>query len=146
MGKSGLGFGADVKSPKSFEAEALSTIATHQDLVKFGLIPELVGRLPVITALNGMDRETLIKIMTEPKNSIIKQYTALFEMDGIKLEFEKEALEKIADLTVERKTGARGLRSIIEGVLQDFMFSAPSDENITEIVITKQIVEDSVKK
>ncbi|MBQ9977294.1 MAG: ATP-dependent Clp protease ATP-binding subunit ClpX [Clostridia bacterium] len=146
IGKSGLGFGAEVKSPKSFEAQALTNIATHQDLVKFGLIPELVGRLPVITALDSMDRDTLIKIMTEPKNSIIKQYTALFEMDGIKLEFDKKALEKIADLTVERKTGARGLRSIIEGVLQDFMFTAPSDKNITEIVITKQIVENSVKK
>ncbi|MBR6510030.1 MAG: ATP-dependent Clp protease ATP-binding subunit ClpX [Clostridia bacterium] len=146
MGKSGLGFGAEVKSPKSLEAQALTNIATHQDLVKFGLIPELVGRLPVITALDSMDRDTLIRIMTEPKNSIIKQYTALFEMDGIKLEFDKKALEKIADLTVERKTGARGLRSIIEAVLQDFMFTAPSDKNITEIVITKQIVENSVKK
>ena len=141
IGGSSLGFGADVKSPKSIEAQALSTNATHQDLVKFGLIPELVGRLPVITALNGMDRETLIKIMTEPKNSIIKQYEALFKMDGIELVFEKEALAKIADLTIERKTGARGLRSIIEGVLQDYMFSAPSDNTITKITITAKTVD-----
>ncbi len=140
MGGSSLGFGADVKSPKSIEAEALSVNATHQDLVKFGLIPELVGRLPVITALKGMDKETLIKIMTEPKNSIIKQYEALFALDGIELKFDTKAMEKIADMTVERKTGARGLRSIIEGVLQPFMFDAPSDNTIKKITITEETV------
>lgn len=140
VGGGALGFGADVKSPKSIEAQALSTIATHQDLVKFGLIPELVGRLPVITALRGMDRDTLIKIMTEPKNSIIKQYQALFKMDGIDLEFEEKALLSIADLTIERKTGARGLRSIIEGILQEYMFTAPSDSTIKKIVITEKAV------
>ncbi len=141
VGGKALGFGADVKSSKSIEAQALSEEATHQDLVKFGLIPELVGRLPVITALKGMDRETLIKIMTEPKNSIIKQYEALFKMDGIELVFEDKALEKIADMTVERKTGARGLRSIIEGVLQKFMFEAPSDSSIKKIIITEKTVD-----
>ena len=140
MGGSSLGFGADVKSPKSIEAQAMTIAATHQDLVKFGLIPELVGRLPVITALKGMDKETLIKIMTEPKNSIIKQYEALFKMDGIELIFTDGALSKIADMTVERKTGARGLRSIIEGVLQKFMFEAPSDSTIKKITITEQTV------
>ena len=141
MGGSSMGFGADVKSPKSIEAQALSSAVTHQDLVKFGLIPELVGRLPVITTLNGMDRSTLIKIMTEPKNSIIKQYQALFRMDGIELVFDKKALDRIADLTVERKTGARGLRSIIEGVLQEYMFTAPSDEGIKKITITQKTVD-----
>lgn len=140
MGGSSLGFGADVKSPKSIEAEALTINATHQDLVKFGLIPELVGRMPVITTLKGMDKETLIKIMTEPKNSIIKQYEALFKMDGIELVFDQQAMEKIADMTVERKTGARGLRSIIEGVLQRFMFEAPSDSTIKKITITEKTV------
>jgi len=140
MGGSSLGFGADVKSPKSIEAQAKTTEATHQDLVKFGLIPELVGRLPVITALKGMDKETLIRIMTEPKNSIIKQYEALFKMDDIELVFTDGALEKIADMTVERKTGARGLRSIIEGVLQRFMFDAPSDSSIKKITITEETV------
>lgn len=140
IGGSSLGFGADVKSPKSIEAEALCTAATHQDLVKFGMIPELVGRLPVITALNGMDKDTLIRIMTEPKNSIIKQYQALFKMDNIDLQFEKTALEKIADLTIERKTGARGLRSIIEGVLQPLMFESPSDKTIKKITVTADTV------
>lgn len=142
IGGSSLGFGADVKSPKSVEAEAVATRATHQDLVKFGMIPELVGRLPVITALNGMDKETLVRIMTEPKNSIVKQYKALFKMDNIDLEFEKEALERIAELTIERKTGARGLRSIIESVLQPLMFESPSDSSITKITVTKETVEN----
>ncbi len=140
MGGSSMGFGADVKSPKSIEAESLTLTANHQDLVKFGLIPELVGRLPVITALKGMDKETLIRIMTEPKNSIIKQYEALFSMDGIELVFDKKALERIAELTIERKTGARGLRSIIEGVLQDYMFESPSDTSIKKITITENAV------
>ncbi len=140
IGGSSLGFGADVKSPKSKEAEALNMAATHQDLVKFGIIPELVGRMPVITALKGMDKETLIRIMTEPKNSIIKQYEALFKMDGVDLMFDKKALDKIAELTIERKTGARGLRSIIEGVLQPLMFETPSDSTIKKIVITENTV------
>ena len=144
IGGSSLGFGADVKSPKSIEAQSLCETATHQDLVKFGMIPELVGRLPVITALKGMDKDTLIRIMTEPKNSIIKQYTALFKMDNIELEFKEEALAKIADLTIERKTGARGLRSIIEGVLQNLMFETPSDDEIKKIIITEDTVLNGV--
>ena len=140
MGGSSLGFGANVKSPKSIEAHALSEVATHQDLVKFGLIPELVGRLPVITALKPMDKETLIKIMTEPKNSIVKQYQALFAMDGVELEFSESALNKIADLTVERKTGARGLRSIIEATLQNIMFEVPSQSGVAKIIINDDTV------
>ena len=140
QGGSSLGFGADVKSPKSIEAIDISTLATHQDLVKFGLIPELVGRLPVITALKGMDKETLIRIMKEPKNAILKQYEALFGMDNIELEFSDDAIDKIAELTVERKTGARGLRSIIESTLQRFMFEAPSDKTIAKIIITAETV------
>ena len=142
IGGSSLGFGADVKSPKSMEAEAAAVLATHRDLVKFGMIPELVGRLPVITALNGMDKETLVRIMTEPKNSIVKQYKALFKMDNIDLEFDKKALERIAELTIERKTGARGLRSIIESVLQPLMFESPSDSSITKITVTKETIEN----
>ena len=140
IGGGSLGFGADVKSPKSIEAETLCAKATHQDLVKFGLIPELVGRLPVITALSPMDKQTLVRIMTEPKNSIIKQYAELFRLDGIELSFEPAALEKIADMTIERKTGARGLRSIIEGILKDIMFNAPSDKSINKITITADTV------
>ena len=146
IGGSSLGFGADVKSPKSRESEALSTMATHQDLVKFGIIPELVGRMPVITALEGMDKETLVRIMLEPKNSIIKQYETLFALDGVELKFDKKALEKIADLTIERKTGARGLRSIIEGVLQPLMFETPSDSSIKKITITAKTVETGEAK
>ncbi len=146
IGGSSLGFGADVKSPKSRESEALSTMATHQDLVKFGIIPELVGRMPVITALDGMDKETLVRIMVEPKNSIVKQYETLFALDGVELKFDKKALEKIAELTVERKTGARGLRSIIEGVLQPLMFETPSDSTIKKITITAKTVETGEAK
>ena len=146
MGGSSLGFGAQVRSPKSRESEALSTKATHQDLVKFGIIPELVGRMPVITTLSGMDKETLVRIMLEPKNSIIKQYEALFKMDGVELKFEKAALEKIAELTIERKTGARGLRSIIESVLQPLMFETPSDNTIKKITITAKTVENGNAK
>ncbi len=142
IGGSSLGFGADVKSPKSKEAEAVGMTATHQDLVKFGIIPELVGRMPVITALKGMDKETLVRIMVEPKNSIIRQYQALFKMDGVELEFTDKALSKIAELTIERKTGARGLRSIIEGVLQPLMFETPSDSEINKIIITDKTVEN----
>ncbi|MBR5922681.1 MAG: ATP-dependent Clp protease ATP-binding subunit ClpX [Clostridia bacterium] len=140
IGGGSLGFGADVKSPKSVEAQSLCEVATHQDLVKFGLIPELVGRLPVITALSPMDEETLVRIMTEPKNSIVKQYVELFRLDGVALTFDDAALKKIAKLTIERKTGARGLRSIIESVLKDLMFNVPSDKSVKEIKITEDMV------
>ena len=146
IGGSSLGFGADVKSPKSLEAQALTQTATHRDLVKFGLIPELVGRLPVITALKGMDKETLVRIMTEPKNAITKQYQALFAMDGVDLKFDKKALEKIAELTIERKTGARGLRSIIEGALQKLMFEVPSQEGVKRITVTEATIDGGEAK
>ncbi len=141
IGGSSLGFGAEVKSEKDKRREAEEITPTHQDLVKFGLIPELVGRLPVITALEKMDRESLIRIMTEPKNSVIKQYEALFAMDGVTLEFEADALSRIADITIERKTGARGLRSVIEGVLQKIMFEVPSDSTVEKVVITAETVD-----
>lgn len=141
VGGSSLGFGAEVKSDSDRKKEISAVTPTHQDLVKFGLIPELVGRLPVITALNGMDRDSLIRIMTEPKNSVIKQYKVLFAMDGVELEFEDEALARIADITIERKTGARGLRSVIEGVLQKIMFEIPSDPTVEKVVITPETVD-----
>lgn len=140
VGGSSLGFGAEVKSENDKKREVAEIMPTHQDLVKFGLIPELVGRLPVITALQGMDRESLIKIMTEPKNSVIRQYKALFKMDGVELEFEPNALAAIADITIERKTGARGLRSVIEGILQKIMFEIPSDSTVKKVVITEETV------
>ena len=141
IGGSNVGFGAQVKSKNDIISETENTVVTPQDLVKFGMIPELIGRLPVITSLKGLDKDTLISIMSEPKNSIIKQYQVLFGMDNIELEFEHEALESIAEKAIERKTGARGLRSIIENILKDIMFNAPSDTSITKIVITKQAVE-----
>ncbi|MBO5746099.1 MAG: ATP-dependent Clp protease ATP-binding subunit ClpX [Clostridia bacterium] len=141
LGDSGLGFGADVKSKQQVEDEITARKVIHHDLVKFGLIPELVGRLPVIASLDAMDEATLYRIMVEPKNSIIKQYTELFRMDNIELEFEEEALRSIAKTTVERKTGARGLRSIIEGILRDIMFESPSDKTISKIVITRECAE-----
>lgn len=138
MGESGLGFGAEVKSKQQMESEITSRKVIHHDLVKFGLIPELVGRLPVIASLDAMDEETLYRIMTEPKNSIVKQYVELFKMDGIELCFEDAALRHIASVTVERKTGARGLRSIVENILRDIMYTAPSDKTISRIIITEQ--------
>ena len=146
MGGSSLGFGADIKSPKSLEAQQLSKLATPQDLVKFGLIPELVGRLPVITTLDAMDKETLIRIMPAPKNSIVKQYQALFALDDIKLTFEQEALDKIAQQTIKNKTGARGLRSVIESTLQDLMFEMPSESDVAEIIITADTVDGGEPK
>ncbi len=140
IGGKSLGFGADVKSSKSDESEILKK-ATQHDLVKYGLIPELIGRIPVITVLENLDKNSLIRIMKEPKNSIIKQYVKLFEMDGVELEFKEDALEAIADITLERNTGARGLRSVFESVLTDLMFKAPSDHTIEKIIITA----DSVK-
>ncbi len=140
VGGSSVGFGADIKSKESRAKEIAQQEITHQDLVKFGMIPELVGRLPVITTLKALDKDTLIKVMGEPKNSIIKQYTALFAMDGVELIFDESALNCIAELAIERKTGARGLRSIIEATLNDIMFTTPSDDTIKSITVTADTV------
>ena len=111
-----------------------------QDLLKFGLIPEFIGRLPIIATLEDLDKEALIKILVEPKNSLVKQYQKLFEIDGVELVFEREALEAIVDKAIERKTGARGLRSIIEDIMRDIMFEIPSNPNIEKCIITKETV------
>lgn len=145
-GGTSLGFGKDVKSKAELESEDIYKDVIHRDLVRYGIIPELVGRIPVITALSGMDKETLIRIMTEPKNSVLRQYEALFSLDGIKLEFTEDALERIAELTIERKTGARGLRSIIEGVLRRPMYETPSDETVEKVIITKEAVDGAEPK
>lgn len=138
---SAMGFGADVRSQKEHTlTEAFHEVAP-EDLVKYGIIPELVGRLPIITVLNELDEDALVKIMTEPKNALIKQYTYLLGLDGIELEVEPNALKAIAKKAVERKTGARGLRTILEEMLAQTMFDAPSDETLTKVVIT----EDNVK-
>ncbi len=140
VGSGSLGFGAEIKASTDLEREALLPLATHKDLVRFGLIPELVGRLPVISPLESLDEDAMVKIMTEPKNSVLKQYEELFRMDGVKLTFTPEALKAVAKLTVERKTGARGLRSIFESSLIDTMYEVPGDKNIEEVLVT----EDSV--
>lgn len=142
IGSSALGFGADVKDKSELSTTDWMSKVTQQDLIKYGLIPELVGRLPVVTALSGLDIEALIKILTEPKNSLVKQYKRLFELDNIELDFEPAALQAIAQQALDRNTGARGLRSIMESILTDLMFESPSDYTIEKIVITENAVKD----
>lgn len=137
-----LGFGADVRGKKEKASVNIFKQAIPQDLVHFGLIPELVGRIPVMTSLNPLDRKALISILTEPKNSIIKQYVKLFEMDGIQLVLDESALDAIADKAIARETGARGLRAIMEELLTDVMFEVPSDGTIVKITITGACVTD----
>ena len=146
IGGSGMGFGSEIKEKSKMEPAELIKSVIHQDLVKFGLIPELVGRLPVVTALEQLDKDSLLRIMTDPKNSVVKQYQSLFAMDGAQLEFEKEALEKIADKTIERKTGARGLRSIFEGILTKIMYDLPSDSTVEKVIITAETVDGGEPK
>ena len=135
-----LGFGAQIVDKDEDKADKLLEEVNNQDLVKFGLIPELVGRLPIVTGLSSLSVDDMVEIMTKPKNAIVKQYIKLFELDGVHLEFQPAALKEIARLTIERKTGARGLRSIIEQLLMEVMFTIPSDSKVQGVVITKKCV------
>ena len=135
-----IGFNAEIASKHEYDMDVLLQEALPQDLVKFGLIPELVGRLPVTVSLDLLDKDALIRILTEPKNAILKQYQKLLELDGVKLEFDKDALLEIAETTLKRKTGARGLRAIMENIMMDTMFTVPSDKTIKECRITKEAV------
>lgn len=144
-GGGSLGFENEIKTEENSSEEAQLTHVTHQDLVRFGLIPELVGRLPVVTSLKGLGKDDLVKVMTEPKNSVVRQYKRLFEMDGVKLEFEPDALVAIAEKTSQRKTGARGLRSIMEGLLGSLMFEVPSDPYVEKVTVTRDFVEGKAK-
>lgn len=135
-----IGFNAEIATKHEYDMDVLLQEALPQDLVKFGLIPELVGRLPVTVSLDLLDRDALIRILTEPKSAIVKQYQKLLELDGVKLEFDKDALLEIADTTLKRKTGARGLRAIMENIMMDTMFTVPSYETIKECRITKEAV------
>lgn len=144
VGGSALGFNADVKGKSDLKKSDLLSRVVHQDLVKFGIIPELVGRLPVLTSLDELDKTALVRILTEPKNAITKQYKALFELDGVELDFDMGALEAIAEKTLEKDTGARGLRSIIESVLQPVMYDVPSDPTIERVAITSGCVANGV--
>ena len=142
MGNSGLGFGAKIRSKEEVQASKLMLQVVHHDLVKYGLIPELVGRLPVITALSSLDKKALVRIVTEPKNALVKQYKYMFSMDGVELEFTDDALEAIAEKTLETNTGARGLRSEFEKVLMKYMFDVPSDPTVSKITVTREAVEE----
>lgn len=142
IGGSALGFGADIKDNDAFKIENAITKVIHQDITKFGIIPELVGRLPIIATLKELDEQALVQILTEPKNAIVKQYQSLMSMDGVSLEFTPDALRAIAKKTLEKKTGARGLRSIMESILMPIMYAVPSDKSILSVQITEDCVEN----
>ncbi|GFI46175.1 ATP-dependent Clp protease ATP-binding subunit ClpX [Lachnospiraceae bacterium] len=141
LNRNSIGFEAEIAHKSSREISTLLKEVTPQDLVKFGLIPEFVGRVPINVSLDGLDEEALVRILAEPKSALIKQYQKLFGFDDVRLSFEPEAVEAIARQAFERKTGARGLRSIMEKVMMDIMYWIPSDETIEECVITKGAVE-----
>ena len=141
IGKKSIGFGAEIESNKDFDKYKVFEQLLPQDLLKFGLIPEFVGRLPIIATLRELDRNALIDIVTKPKNALVKQYQKLFKLDNVELEFEPGALDKIVDKAIERKTGARGLRSIIEEIMRDIMFEIPSNPKIEKCIITPETVE-----
>ena len=139
-GEKAIGFGTQIKSQKEINKYEIFQELLPQDLLKFGLIPEFIGRLPIVATLKDLDREALIEILVEPKNSLVKQYQKLFEIDGVELVFEQGALEAIVDKAIERKTGARGLRSIIEERMRDIMFDIPSNPNIEKCIIKKETI------
>ena len=141
-GKKGLGFGSELHTPKDL-AESITEVMP-EDLMKFGLIPEFIGRLPVITTVSPLDGEALVRILSEPRNALIKQYAKMFELDGVELEFAPEALDAIAEQALKRGTGARGLRAIMEEVLMPVMFDVPSDDDIARVVVSRETVLDNV--
>ena len=142
-GEKAIGFGTQIKSQKEINKYEIFQELLPQDLLKFGLIPEFIGRLPIVATLKDLDRNALIQILVEPKNSLVKQYQKLFEIDGVELVFEQQALEAIVDKAIERKTGARGLRSIIEERMRDIMFEIPSNPDIEKCIITKETILDN---
>jgi len=144
VGKRGLGFGAEVHSKAEIDTQDHFAEVLPEDLIKFGLIPEFIGRLPVVASVTNLDKESLVSILSTPKNALVKQYVRLFEMDGVELEFTDDALDAIADQAIHRGTGARGLRAIMEEVLQPVMFDIPSRDDVAKVVVTKETVEDNV--
>ncbi len=145
MDTKSMGFLADIRSKREENIGELLRNVLPQDLIRFGLIPEFIGRVPIVVSLNALDRDAMIRILTEPKNAVIRQYQKLFELDGVDLTFEEDAVARIADKTIERKIGARGLRSIIENAMLDVMFEIPSDKSITGCVMTKDAVDGTSK-
>jgi ATP-dependent Clp protease ATP-binding subunit ClpX len=144
VGKGGTGFGANLRSITDRTADDSFGDVMPEDMLKFGLIPEFIGRLPVITSVKSLDRDALVKILTEPRNALVRQYQRLFELDGVELEFDAEALESIADQAILRGTGARGLRAIMEEVLLSVMYEVPSNPNIARVLITREVVLEKV--
>ena len=144
LGENTIGFNTRISDKKEFNKEELFAFVEPKDLIKFGLIPEFIGRLPITTSVNQLDKEALIEILTKPKNAIIKQFKKMFELDEVELVFTDESLEAMADLALKRKTGARGLRSIIEKLLLDEMYESPSRKDITKIIIDKENVLDNI--
>ena len=142
---SSIGFGADIKDKDDRQIGELFEKVEPEDLLKYGLIPEFIGRLPVIATLNDLDETALISILTEPKNALVKQYQQLFSMEGVSLIFEDDAIAAVAKLALERKTGARGLRSIMESILLDIMYELPSYKNVEEVIISKEVIEGTSK-
>ena len=140
-GKQGMGFGSEVKGKEDEQTDRLLAKIEPHDLMKFGLIPELIGRLPAIVSLDTLDKDALVRILQEPKNALVKQYETLFAMDGVELKFQPEALERVAEVALERKTGARGLRGVLENVMTDIMFRIPSDETVCRVEITPGVVD-----
>ena len=141
IGKKSIGFQAEIMEQRKKDVGVLLKQVLPEDFVKFGLIPEFIGRVPVNVSLNPLDKDALVKILTEPKSALVKQYQKLFEMDGVELKFTDDALEAIAEKAIARNTGARGLRSIMEGIMMDTMYEIPSDDHITNCMITKEVVE-----
>ena len=147
LGENTIGFNTSISDKKEFNKEELFAFVEPKDLIKFGLIPEFIGRLPITTSVNQLDKEALIEILTKPKNAIIKQFKKMFELDEVELVFTDDSLEAMADLALKRKTGARGLRSIIEKLLLDEMYESPSRKDITKIIIDKEnVLEDIAPK
>jgi ATP-dependent Clp protease ATP-binding subunit ClpX len=144
IGKRGLGFGAEVKSKAELDTQDHFSEVMPEDLIKFGLIPEFIGRLPVVASVTNLDKESLVQILSTPKNALVKQYSRLFEMDGVELEFDEDALDAIADQAIHRGTGARGLRAIMEEVLLPVMYDIPSRDDVAKVVVTKETVQDNV--
>ena len=140
VGKKTMGFGANVQTRRERNQGELFSELLPEDLLKFGLIPEFVGRVPIVVALEALTKEALVNILTKPKNALIKQYKKLFELDGVSLQFEEEAVEEIAEQAIERNTGARGLRSILESIMMDVMFEVPSEEDIDTCIVTKDTI------
>ncbi|MFI5715886.1 ATP-dependent Clp protease ATP-binding subunit ClpX [Nocardia sp. NPDC051750] len=143
-GHRGIGFGAEVRSKAEIDTTDHFAEVMPEDLIKFGLIPEFIGRLPVVASVTNLDKDSLVKILSEPKNALVKQYIRLFEMDGVDLEFTRDALEAVADQAILRGTGARGLRAIMEEVLQQVMFDIPSRDDVAKVVVDADTVNDNV--